>query len=503
MILDKYRHLVTPSVILESLESAKPKRKTKEELQNFHMYTEIIGGHARFLEDSLRHRKEKGQKSNVIPFNTYFPTFDTMDNFRKQFYFHWRKEASEGRFLDTELSYIFLFSYELINYGYNSEAAFNISMLEQLYHHYIRRYPKLERYLPVWIADFLFELGELDLAAEWATTGDDNDSEYESLKEMENSLQSISITTWWKFIPDRSRSPFFTKHKTKIYGSFKECVVYLHNQYREEDSDKGIFDYLYTEQEVFVKRELFTAAILARNTVSQGVSIAKRVVNKEYGLFLSQIMRLAENFQREKLKNEVRLSIDPLILPKSIAEELFFVLNQSTRKSRFVKVSSESADRSLHSLPKDPRNIQPLDIVLDANRILELSKDSDELKRIFEEKYSEDETNRPLEMTPLTEEVVSIDSIFKSTQLEDDQVKGFIESLTELEVTVLIKATDGNLSVEGTTKLLKEYGVMIGTFLINLNEKAESFLEEVFLEEDGEQLEVTEEFLFILKLLGA
>lgn len=504
MILEKYRHLTTPPVILQSLEEAKPKRKSKEELKDFNKYTEIIGNHDRFLTDSICFRNEKGHKSNVIPFNTYFPTFDTMDSYRKQFYFYWRNEASKGHFLDTELSYIFLFAYELLNYGYNSDAAFNISMLERLYNEYVRRYPRLEKYLPVWMADFLFELGELELASEWVNTTDTIESEYETLKSMENNLQNISITTWWKFIPERTRSPFFAKHKTKIYASFKECVTFLHAHYLTKDKEIGIFEHLFTEQEIFVKRDLFTSAVLARETVTQGISVTKRSVNQDYCHFLSQLMRLAENFQRIQLNHEAFLPIKEGILSDSLQSNLLDHLEASGRKSRFVKVSKGSNPVSLYPIPSNPNKEVEILLELDNERIKELSEDSEELKRIFEEKYSDDE-DAEIEpsVPPTTAAPSTVESLFQTTHLESEMISAFIASLSNLEKEVLSLINKGQPSIAPISASLKPYGVMIGTFLIELNEKAEEYLEEVILEEVDDTFEVTEEFQFILNLLEA
>ena len=61
-----------------------------------------------------------------------------------------------------------MFTYELLNYSFNPNASFNVSMLVRLYENYVERLPKLERYLKQWIADMLYELGEQALAEEWS-----------------------------------------------------------------------------------------------------------------------------------------------------------------------------------------------------------------------------------------------------------------------------------------------------------------------------------------------
>ncbi|MFP3681637.1 TerB N-terminal domain-containing protein, partial [Pseudomonas sp. SIMBA_041] len=75
--------------------------------------------------------------------------------------------ALNGNYLETDLSYLILFTYELINYSFNQNAAFNVSMMVRLYEEYKDRMPGCKTYLSDWIHDFLLELDEVGLASEW------------------------------------------------------------------------------------------------------------------------------------------------------------------------------------------------------------------------------------------------------------------------------------------------------------------------------------------------
>ena len=54
-------------------------------------------------------------KALPVEFMQYWPTYDVMSPAQQQWYFYWRSEVRQGRLLATDLSYIFVHVYELIN----------------------------------------------------------------------------------------------------------------------------------------------------------------------------------------------------------------------------------------------------------------------------------------------------------------------------------------------------------------------------------------------------
>lgn len=90
-----------------------------------------------------------------IPFSHYWPTYADMSLDQQRWYFYWRTSVRSGRFLPTDLSYLFVYVYECINLiGFDTpQAAFD--RLVSFWQHYRVLQPKLDRYLIDWLADFL------------------------------------------------------------------------------------------------------------------------------------------------------------------------------------------------------------------------------------------------------------------------------------------------------------------------------------------------------------
>lgn len=503
MILDKYRHLKTPDSILISLEEYKREKKQDFNKMDFTQYIYVTAKGKEFLSNSIKYKNEKGEKSNVIPFQSYFPTFESMDQYRKNFYFYWRNEATKGNFIDTELSYIFLFIYELINYGYNNQASFNASMMDKIYEHYVYRYPKLKNYLPTWISDFLFEVGEKELSLEWSDIQDKAHSEYEDLAIYKDNIKSMSMNVWRKYIKGHSKSKIFnnTKYKQKIYNNFKEITSYIHEKLLKETEGAGIFDLLFPYKNIPSQRKLYENAIIDRPVCSANLFVKKRVLEQDYCYFLTQVMYLSENIliKNENIEESELINIDYDYIDNSLENEFTEYLKKTNQ--RFKKVKSK-VDSSVEPLP----SIKPEDIKFNFDEIENLKNESNELINIFEEKYGEEE-QEPLQKnkTSFSEgkeenrKVKTLNNLFSSDENLD--IEGFKEELTSTESEFLLLYKNKDLTVTQAKEILKSKGIMFGTFLITLNDKSEEFLEDVILEESDGELILTEELKFIIDYL--
>lgn len=109
---------------------------------------------SKFIKDMRRFAEKTGKKVPFVPFMTYMPTYDNMEQSQKAWYFYWRTEVRNENYIDTDLSYIFVYIYELLNgIGWN-EAKEGYDKLMVLWMKYRERYPKLDHYLFTWTFDF-------------------------------------------------------------------------------------------------------------------------------------------------------------------------------------------------------------------------------------------------------------------------------------------------------------------------------------------------------------
>lgn len=116
---------------------------------------------SKFIKDMSKYADKDGKEAQFVPFMQYWPTYDSMNKQQQAWYFYWRSEVRNGRYPDTDLSYIFVHIYELISgYGWKT-ADDGYNKLLNLWMAYRERFDKLDSYLYGWSFDFA-QLHNLD-----------------------------------------------------------------------------------------------------------------------------------------------------------------------------------------------------------------------------------------------------------------------------------------------------------------------------------------------------
>lgn len=69
----------------------------------------------KFFSDMRRFSFKEGEKVPFVPFMSYWPTYDSMEKSQQAWYFYWRSQVRKENYIDTDLSYIFVYIYELLS----------------------------------------------------------------------------------------------------------------------------------------------------------------------------------------------------------------------------------------------------------------------------------------------------------------------------------------------------------------------------------------------------
>ena len=128
IILPEYPPLKTPIHIrkqIDKLRNSVNAKKTNSPAKEINVFTRDT----EFMKDSIRYADMVVRNADFVPLEVYWTTFRDLDERQKKWYFYWRYQALNGNYLDTDLSYVILFVYDLINYTFNQNAAFNVSMM--------------------------------------------------------------------------------------------------------------------------------------------------------------------------------------------------------------------------------------------------------------------------------------------------------------------------------------------------------------------------------------
>lgn len=109
----------------------------------------------KFFEDMKKYEWLEGKPSSFTPFMCYSPTYDNMNRLQKDWYFYWRAEVRKHHYLETDLSYLFLYIYELLSSCGCKDATEAVITLIEIWKQYRELFPKLDAYLPAWIYDMI------------------------------------------------------------------------------------------------------------------------------------------------------------------------------------------------------------------------------------------------------------------------------------------------------------------------------------------------------------
>ena len=462
IILPEYRHVKTPLQVEEFLRCLK--------LMNLQP---VAGprGNFNFCLDSVAYSRRQEKQASSIAFKTYWPSFDSLDDAQKRWYFYWRKEVLSCNYIETEANYIFVFVYELLNYTFNDNAAFNLSMLDRLYRNYHDKHSALAHFLPQWIGDFCYELGDYELEEKWTDKVPNYQNlDYENLKRLENKLETISITFWKQFIKS-NKTKFFKIHRNLIYKVFKASVSMLETNYQVQ-AKSLIDEWMPKNEKLGFRRQLFLNALIGRKTQSK-VEDSRRPTLK-MGEELTALYRLAENIARIRVGEKRQLSVDEALFPlgfKNALVELFLGLGSA--------------------IPNPPKPPEPVVetipvIEFDFDRIDILDKESKELLEIFALRYEEEE-----EISD--QDKVQLPNSSKQLSLDED-VESFSATLNDLERDFISGFKGLARATPEGRQTLKAHGIMMGVFLSKLNEKSLEYLGDNLIEQEGDFLRFNEDF---------
>jgi hypothetical protein len=261
--------------------------------------------------------KELEQKTEdsalFVPFKGYWPTYGHMTGTQSRWYFYWRNEVRLGRYPKTDLSYIFLHLYELIN-GVGWEDPYEgYRQLNQIWEAYRENYKRLDQYLGGWIADFAF-VHHLDVpfslivARSRGLAGDLAEVELmRCLTVAPEQLSFVLLTAMSDY--DISKSKFYMGEGQEPLEQYIPQVVALINAYVTKKHGSNLVEMFPPGPSVMRERYLFRSAVYDISQYGYSVLIPVVRISKSPPLrsLITRLFRLTENKLREMMGYRGRL----------------------------------------------------------------------------------------------------------------------------------------------------------------------------------------------------
>ncbi|MEK4975827.1 TerB N-terminal domain-containing protein [Bacillus sp. FSL K6-6540] len=303
-----------------------------------------------------------------VAFKSYWPTYDQMASDQFKWYFYWREEVRSGRYPDTDLSYLFVYFYELIHGVGWSDPLQGYALMEQAWTAYRKRYAKLDTYLREWLYDFMIVHG-LDMPIRETYQRFPRVLSAE-LKEKEwkrrFSLQPVELT--WELLLDLldydvEKSRFYQEKGRKDLERYAPKVIALVDSYLAKMKGQRLID-RFQPRPRQVKRHLFRSAVYdhglyGRTVVLTVVSLSEHAPLRSY---ITGLVRLTENKLRELRGFKGRLRGADAVEPE--VEEII---------TRYLKkeIQEQMEAERKQSLPE---------VQIDTGKLRRLQRESDQVR---------------------------------------------------------------------------------------------------------------------------
>ncbi|WP_342550033.1 TerB N-terminal domain-containing protein [Paenibacillus sp. FSL P2-0089] len=266
-----------------------------------------------FVQRARELVEHKEPAALFVPFKSYWPTYGHMTGAQSRWFFFWRDEVRQGRYPKTDLSYIFLHIYELINGVGWDEPQEGCRQLSLLWEAYRDSYKRLDQYLGGWIADFSF-VHKLDIplseivARSRGLAGDLAELELVrclSAAPEQLRIEVLSVMSDY----DISKSKFYTGEGKIAADRYIPQVVALIDAYVARKHGSNLITMFPPAPPVVRERYLFRSAVYDISLYGYSVLVPVIRVSKSPPLrsLITRLFRLTENKLRALMGYRGRL----------------------------------------------------------------------------------------------------------------------------------------------------------------------------------------------------
>ena len=290
-----------------------------------------------FVIEAKRLTSASVRPAEFVPFSCYWPTYANMSREQRAWYFYWRDSFYRGTVLKTDLSYIFVAVYEILNRAWPAGRE-SLERLLSLWENYRADFPRLDYYMSQWCADYVL-INEIDF--DFAEILRRIPLRVQSMRPflelylndaLKTGLHALPFDCLCEFSSYRmENSRFYRGREEMCQNAVRAALAEIDRSLREA-KQVGLLEYLAPrpKREVW---ESYQGAVCGR-AAARRVEAEYIPFSRSTGLrdFVGSVMRCVENALRKREKYAGRLrsielsqavirAIDRSLAGKTIADE--------------------------------------------------------------------------------------------------------------------------------------------------------------------------------------
>ncbi len=437
----------------------------------------------KFCRDGEYLRKIIGKPAEQVGFFSYMPQYGQMTKQQLAYYLWWRENIrSNNVYLPADYSYILLNMYELINL-HSPDPARTLESLCQLWLHYKKDAPRLDRYFAEWICDYCLLHGLRAPVHTLAPIMDDVLA-VATLKEfyLDCGEADGDVLSYAKALLrfccqyDYRKSKFATGENKELYDKLIPGVLeYL---LRKGGAGAAVLRGKSGMQDTVISRDSFVAA-LCSHRIKKRFEIRYCSVSRSHELRMAvtDMVKYTENRIRAHMGVKSRLSVT--VLTDAVKREMDEYLDGVVPRIRNRAQEEIEQYEKLYDLPATP---------LDLSRSAEIERQSWETTQKLVEAF-EDEAAAPapdpipvrgdVPDAPKQPEPEPVEDDVPDERKTDDPLKAALADYLPFIVAVAAK------DAQAQRAAAKALGRMADAVADEINEIATEVFGDVILE-DGE-----------------
>ena len=453
--------------------------------------------YTKFRKDAVRYFSLTHEKCEYVYFFSYMPQYEQMTVSQMSYYLYWREEARKENYLKTDINYLFLYIYEIINLPDKIAPTEGAKILSRLWRVYRKDFIYLDKYLGEWLCDYCLIH---HVSPDWEALDTFCGEIVGKVSLPEFYLRNGEIA--WSLIEaissyDYRKSKYYEAHENEFDLHIPRALEQAVNRViMKNPEDFGIVA-------LTTSRDSYAGAIVFRGSKFKmeitRYALRKTSGNGEQDLkhIFANLIKFAENQLRGVFGIKSRFS--PMISDARLKQEILDYFNEyfpSVGKTKKKKTEEE-----VYMAFYEPKQTGPADI----SRALDIEKQAWETADLLS---VDEEAEEPSFMPPIsfdiptelsvpvpTQETAAPDRLNEQASLlgpaltDSENEFGFVtEFLTETQREALRAALKGSFS-----PYCRSVGVMEENMRGEINEIAMEYIGDMMIDGDFSVLEDYEE----------
>lgn len=495
-----------------------PNEKVRRFIESFNIAT----GEKAFVQQAQQLAEYVEREADYAPFKRYYPQYDSMTESQRKWYFYWRNEVRYERYLRSDLSYIFLYVYELINGIGWQDPQDGYYMLMEIWTAYRSDFPKLDDYMGDWIADFVL-VHQLDIPfAELAERVPHGIFGSKDLYELEllHRFQQETIDFTLEMLAALSdynvmRSKFYLGGGRKDLETYVPKVLAVVDRYLLAKHGQRLIDYLHPGEVEKRERVLFRGALYDSSLHGKRVKIGVVPLSTHPPLraMVTQLIRLTENTLRKLHGFKGKLRVETVdeeirLLVERYLEREYDAAQEAKRPRPSVSIDTEKlAQLQVDSdQVRDWLTIEEEDVVIAAAEVKADTRAMDEAAdmELIQEPEQVEKAADPADQVECStandsseqrsESIAGVSVLAASAAGLDEDWRALAESLqpVHLQVLQLLLRDSG---AEALFQLAGEHGSMPELLIEEINTAAMETIGDLVIDEEA----IVEEYMNIVE----